>query len=164
MKKILISISALALFSCTNVNSDSEKNIKSGDDTISTVDISMGKTDALIDAVEELEKADANETPKLLFKASGTEPGWFGEIYSNKLRLVVDYGKDSLVAEDNFKDLKIDKEYSLAKAIVTNGKSSALALSIKKETCTAASGDKVNYTVSFKLNNKSYKGCGDFVK
>lgn len=164
MKKILVSLSTLLFVACTNVNSDSEKNIQSGEDTIASVDISMSKTDALVDAVEELSKEETTTTSKLVFKASGTEPGWFGEIYSNKLRLVVDYGKDSLIVEDNFSDLKIDNEYRLAKAIVTNGKSSALAMTIKKEPCTTASGDKVNFTVSVKLNNKSYKGCGDFVK
>lgn len=152
------------MIACTDVNSESEKNITHGEDTISSLDISMSKTDALIEAVEELEKADANKSSKLLFKASGTEPGWFGEIYSDKLRLVVDYGKDSLILDDNFTDLTIDKEYNLTKAMVTNGKSTALALSIKKEPCIAASGDKVNYTITVKLNNKSYKGCGDFVK
>lgn len=164
MKKIFVSIGALLLVACTDVNSDSEKNIKSGDDTIASVDISMSKMDGLVEAVEELSKEEPSETSRLLFKASGTEPGWIGEIYSNRLRLIVDYGKDSLVIEDNYGDLKIEKEYTIAKASVTNGKSTALAMTIKKEPCTAASGDKVNYTVSFKLNNKSYRGCGDFVK
>jgi len=164
MKNILISLGLLSLAACTQVNSESEKNITSGEDTISTVDISMGKTDALIDAVEELSKEETADAPKLLFKASGMEPGWFGEIYSNKLRLIVDYGKDSLIVEDVFKDLKIEKDYTYNHAAASNSKANALSLTIKKESCTAASGDKVNYTVSFKLNNKSYKGCGDFVK
>lgn len=164
MKKLIISLSIVSLTACTQVNSESEKNVTHGDDTVSTVDISMGKTDALVNAVEELSKEETPESPKLIFKASGTEPGWFGEIYTNKLRLVVDYGKDSLLIEDTFKDLKVDKTYTYNHASASSNKASALSLTIKKEACTAASGDRVNFTVSFRLNNKSYSGCGDFVQ
>lgn len=164
MKKLIISLGVLSLTACKQVNSESEKNITQGEDTISTVDISMGKTGALVEAVEELSKEEATESTKLIFKASGTEPGWFGEIYNNKLRLIVDYGKDSLLVEDNFKDLTIDKTYTYNHASASSHKADALSLTIKKENCTAASGDNVNYTVSFRLNNKSYTGCGDFVQ
>lgn len=164
MKKIIISLSILGLSACTQVNSESEKNITQGEDTISSVDIPMGKTDAIVNAVEELSNEESNAPQKLLFKASGMEPGWFGEIYSNKLRLIVDYGKDSLIVNENFVDLKIDNSYTYNHASASSNKANALSLTIKKESCTATSGDKVNYTVAFRLNNKSYSGCGDFVQ
>ncbi len=158
---IICAFTAFFLGACTQVNTQGEKTITQGDDTISSVDISVSKTGGLVDLVEEVEKS---ETPKLLFKASGTEPGWFAEMHTNKLRLVVDYGKDSLIIEDTFKDFESEKNFVYVKAINENGKSAALSLAIKKESCTAASGDKEDFTVSFKFNNKSYKGCGSFVK
>ena len=162
MKTIIIcAFTAFVLSACTQVNTQGEKTITQGDDTISTVDISVSKTGGLVDLVEEVEKA---ESSKLLFKASGTEPGWFAEFYTNKLRLVVDYGKDSLIIEDTFKDFSNEKSFVYVKAINVNSKSSALSLAIKKEACTGASGEKEDFTVSFKLNNKSYKGCGSVVK
>lgn len=164
MKILPIFIVALTFFACTQVNSDAEKHITSGDDTISKVDISVTKTEALTNLAEELSESEEKETSKLLFKASGSEPGWFGEIYSDKLRLVVDYGKDSLILNESFKDFNPENNYDLTKAIVNNGKSTALVLTVKKGNCTAASGDIEAFTMSFKLNNKAYKGCGSLVK
>lgn len=158
---IICAFTALILSACTQVNTQGEKNITQGDDTISSVDISVTKTGGLLDLAEEVEKA---ESPKLLFKATGSEPGWFAEIYSNKLRLVVDYGKDSLIIEDTFKDFENEKNFVYVKSISENGKANALSLSINKGACTEASGEKQDYLVSFKLNSKSYKGCGSLVK
>lgn len=160
-KLIICAITAFLLSACTQVNSKGEKTITEGDDTISTIDISVSKTGGLVDLVEEVEKA---ESPKLLFKASGSEPGWFGEIYNNKLRLIVDYGKDSLIIEDAFKDFQNEKSFVYVKAITENNKANALSLSITKSPCVGASGEKEDFTVAFKLNNKTYKGCGSFVK
>jgi uncharacterized membrane protein len=162
MNKLIIwGITAFLLSSCTQVSSKSEKTITEGDDTISTVDISVSKTGGLVDLVEEVEKA---ESPKLLFKASGSEPGWFAEIYNNKLRLVVDYGKDSLIIEDTFKGFDNETNFVYVKSIIENKKANALALTIKKSPCVAASGDKAEFSVSFKLNNKSFQGCGNVIK
>lgn len=158
---IICAFTALILCACTQVNTQGEKNIIQGDDTISSVDISVTKTGGLLDLAEEVEKA---ESQKLLFKATGSEPGWFAEIYSNKLRLVVDYGKDSLIIEDTFKDFENEKNFVYVKSINENGKANALSLSINKGVCTEASGEKQDYLVSLKLNSKSYKGCGSLVK
>lgn len=164
MNKWLFLIIPLTLLACTQVNSSSEKNITNGADTLSKVDISVSKTEGLLNLTEELEHIEEKAASKLLFKASGSEPGWFGEIYNNKLRLIVDYGKDSLILEDSFDGFNPEKNYNLVKAITYNGKATALSLNLTKGNCTSASGDVESYSVSLKLNNKSYKGCGSMVK
>ena len=160
IKYTLIGVTALFLISCTQVNSNGEKTITQGGDTIGEVDISLSKWDA----VEELSKIDEPKVDKILFKASGTEPGWFVEVYSNKLRLVVDYGKDSLLIEDKFDISETKETFAYSKSTTIGGKNIALAIAINNKPCVSTSGDKENRSISIKLNNKEYKGCGSFVK
>lgn len=165
MKKIVIPIIAVFLITaCNQLNTNGQKTVKEGDDTIASVDISVSKLDALTNLVEEEEKDYAKEN-KLLFTAHGSEPGWFAQFYGNKLRLVVDYGKDSLLIEDSFEKLDDSKGYSYSKAKSENGEKYALTVSIANTPCVyTASGDKEDRTVIVKLNNKIYKGCGSFSK
>lgn len=163
MKKyILFSAAIFAFIACTQVNSNGEKNITLGEDTVASVEISTSKVDALNALAEMDEEA---EPSKLLFKASGIEPGWFAEFYTNKLRLVVDYGKDSLIMDhQKFEGLDnkdgyifaIQGEKDLSKNIVVN---------IDNKSCVdAGSGDKKDRAVVVFYKGKTYKGCGSFVK
>ena len=81
IKNTLIGLTALFLVSCTQVNTSSDKAITQGGDTVAEVDISLSK----MDAVEELSNIEEPKEDKILFKASGTEPGWFAEIYQYKI-------------------------------------------------------------------------------
>ena len=159
-KHTLIGLSALFLVSCTQVNTSTDKTITQGGDTVGEVDISLSKWDA----VEELSKIDEPAVNELLFKASGSEPGWFAEFYTHKLRLVVDYGKDSLLIDDKFDISETKEVFSYSKNTTIGGKNIALAIAINNKPCVSASGDKENRSVSIKLNNKEYTGCGSFVK
>jgi uncharacterized membrane protein len=165
MKKIVIPIIALFVATaCNQLNSKGEKTVKEGDDTVANVDISVSKLDALTNLVEEEEQRHAKEH-KLLFTAHGSEPGWYAQFYSDKLRLVVDYGKDSLWIEDTFENLDDTKGYNYSKAKSEDGEKYALAIAIANTPCVySASGDKEDRSVTVKLNNKTYKGCGSFVK
>jgi uncharacterized membrane protein len=161
MKKlILFCFTISALMSCTQVNSTGEKIITQGGDTVSSVEISTSKIDALIS----LSEIDEPQTNVLKFKASGIEPGWFAEVYENKLRLIVDYGKDSLVMESKFEDLDNKNGFVFDK----NGDKSPsnnVKVYIQNKSCTdAGSGEKKDRIVSIIYKSKIYKGCGSFVK
>lgn len=159
IKYILVSLTALFLVSCSQVNSNGEKIITQGGDTIGEVDISLSK----MDLVEELSKIDEPETSKLLFKASGTEPGWFAEFYNNKLRLVVDYGKDSLNVESQFDNL--DSKDGFMYEIAIGDKTNKNFIQIINKSCTdAGSGDTKDRQVALSYKGKTYKGCGNFSK
>ena len=160
IKYVLVGLSALFLVSCTQVNSNGNKTFTQGNDTVVEVEISMSK----MDAVDELSKMDEPASSKLLFKASGTEPGWFAEFYNNKLRLVVDYGKDSILINDTFNISESDKTYAYSKIVGENNKNSTVSVAFNSTPCTTASGDAANRSVSIKFKNKEYKGCGNFVK
>lgn len=163
MKKYILFSSALfALIACTQVNSTGEKNITLGDDTVASVEISTSK----IDALNTLAEMDEEVKPsKLLFKASGIEPGWFAEFYNNKLRLVVDYGKDSLIMDNQKIEGLDDKEGYIF--VVQGDKDAAknVGINIINKSCIdAGSGDKKDRTVVVTYKGKTYKGCGSFVK
>lgn len=160
MKKlILIGSISFTLISCTQVNSNGEKTITQNGDTVTEVGISLNKYDAIT------ELAEIEDPQELLFKASGTEPGWIAEVYNNKLRLVVDYGKDSLIIEkQNFDDLDDEDGFTFE---VTGEKDNNknIYLRIINSSCIApGSGNKEDRTVHVTYKGKSYKGCGSFVK
>lgn len=162
MRKTLIFGTAIVmLMACTDVNTNGEKTITQDGDTISNVEISVSKVDALANLLEEDE---SNEESELLFKAHGSEPGWLADVYNNKLRLVLNYGKDSLWVDDTFKGLDAVTGYSFAKAWSINGQNVAVSLSISNTSCTGTNGNKEERTVSLKVNNVEYKGCGSFIK
>ena len=154
VKTITLSIAALFLFSCTDVNSSGEKTVKQGEDTVTDVNISLSK----MDMVEELSKVD----DKVIFKAQGTEPGWIAEFSYSKLRLVLDYGKDSLIVEDSFEKVNDKTGFSYTKTIADN---KSITVSVQNKPCIeSGSGDKAERTVIVKYNATIYKGCGEGIK
>lgn len=150
MKKIigLLAI-VLTISSCTQINSTGEKNVTKGDDTIADMDISLSK----MDVVEELANI---EDDRILLKASGSEPGWFAEFYSTKIRLVVDYGKDSLTFVRKNEDLSKDNLNILF------GKSDEI--NITKKACTNAAGEVTDRTLNITYKGKKYQGCGILIQ
>lgn len=163
MKKYILFSSALfALIACTQVNSTGEKNITLGEDTVASVEISTSKVDAL-NALAEMD--EETEPSKLLFKASGIEPGWFAEFYTDKLRLLVEYGKDSLII-DNQKMEGLDNKDGYIFAVQgEKDLNKNVGINIINKSCVdAGSGDKKDRTVVVTYKGKTYKGCGSFVK
>ncbi len=152
MKKIIFLIATVCVvISCTQVNSTSDKSITKGEDTLADVNVSLSK----MDLVEEL--ANVKDNDEVLFKASGSEPGWFAEFYNKKIRLVVDYGKDSVIIEHNNDGLtkKEDQKISLGKA----GE-----ILIQHKSCNAISGEVAERSVTVVYKSKQYQGCGSFNK
>ena len=96
--------------------------------------------------------------------ARGSEPGWYAEFFADHLRLLVDYGADSLILEKDFSGINNDKTYSAA--IVENStenkdhKSISLSIALTDKPCTEeASGEKREKSISIKYKGKTYKGC-----
>lgn len=153
---LILSLSTIVILSaCKDVNSHSDTAVTSGSDTITEAEISVSKTDALINSVEELSKEPES---KLLFKASGFEPGWLLNIHTDKLKLICDYGNDSILINNDFSKLTNDKVYSYSN-------NSNFNLNITNKPCNdEATGDKKDYTVSIQFKGKNFKGCGSFEK
>ena len=116
MKKIVLLVASFSVFifsSCTQVDSTSNKTITQGNDTLSDVKISLSNADKN----DTISKQVTEKIPELLFKAHGSEPGWFIEIYNNKMRMLLDYGKDSLLITDAFDNLNNEKGFNYSKAV-----------------------------------------------
>lgn len=152
---ILSLFASVVLSACKDVNSHSDTAVTTGADTITEAEISVSKTDALINAVEELSKEPES---KLLFKASGFEPGWLLSIHTDKLKLISDYGKDSILINDDFNTLTKDKAF-------TYSNNSNFSLNITNKPCNdEATGEKKDCSVSIQFKGKNFKGCGSFEK
>jgi uncharacterized membrane protein len=152
VKNILLGLSFLSLVSCTQVNTTDEKTVTNDGDTVADVDISVSKLDALTNLVEE----EAKKDERIIFKASGTEPGWTAQFNNHQLKLVIDYGKDSVVVDDSFEEVNDEKGFNY-----TN-KEKALSILIVNKPCTEASGNKADRSVSITYKNTTYTGCGGF--
>jgi uncharacterized membrane protein len=110
--------------------------------------------------VETTDVARISKDQKPLVIARGSEPGWYAEFFADHLRLLVDYGKDSLILEKDFSAINNDKTYSATIAESIENKNIALSISLTDKPCTEeASGEKLEKSISIKYKGKSYKGC-----
>jgi len=110
--------------------------------------------------VETADVARVSKNQKPLVIARGSEPGWYAEFFADHLRLLVDYGKDSLILEKDFSAINNDKTYSATIAESIENKNIALSISLTDKPCTEeASGEKREKSISIKYKGKSYKGC-----
>lgn len=157
MKKIILPaiVSLLLVASCTQVNSNGEKTVMQGEDTISDVNISLSK----MDAVEELANMKEEGAAKLLFKASGAEPGWTAEFYADRIFIVADQGTDKITIRRENADL--DQTADL-KIKLSSGVDDCIT--IQNKPCTNMAGEKESRTVTMLYNGRQYSGCGSFVK
>ncbi len=157
MKKIILPcfVSLLFLASCTQVNSTGEKTITQGEDTVSDVNISLSK----MDAVEELANMKEEGTAKLLFKASGSEPGWYAEFYSDRVFVVAEQGAAKITVKrvNNDLDQEADVKIDLGSSLVD-------CITIQNKSCTNMAGEQESRYVKMVYNGKLYTGCGSFVK
>lgn len=156
--KIVIIPLLILLSACTQVNSNAETEITRGKDTLSKIEIAISKINAS-DTLKEVHNS------KLLFKARGTEPGWLAEVFTDKLRLLLNYGKDSVLVSDKFENLESPDGYTYTTAAVIDGKSNKLTVFIENKPCIEeASGEKAERAVTITYGNITYKGCGNFSK
>ena len=142
------------LFSCNVPKNDSEENISINKLEILT---SLGEEDTVKiieeNKVEALDNNRLSKNQKPLVIARGSEPGWYAEFFADHLRLLVDYGKDSLILENDFSAINTNKSFN---TVIEN----KLNISISNTPCTEeASGEKREKSISIKYNGKTYKGC-----
>jgi uncharacterized membrane protein len=152
MKKIFHNIVLISvLTACTSVHTEGAKEIRKGEDTVAKVHVEVS-------GGEMNERKMKNNN--LRFEAHGTEPGWFIQISDSKLRLLADYGTDSVIIEDSFENMKPQTDFNYNK----NTGPDKLELRIKNNPCTdAGSGEQLTQTVSVTWKGKSYNGCGKFL-
>ncbi len=152
MKLITISALLLMIASC---------NLEIKDDSIPT-----SKTEALTmladDSTEVTDDRSEEKTTskEVILKARGSEPGWYAEFYTDRVKLLLNYGKDSLTWKADFSDLTTKKNFKATMKENNNGKTSELTILLKEESCTeSASGDQKNISIVLIYNNQSYSGC-----
>ena len=122
-------------------------------------EIPLGKLDALTKLAEDEPMPES----KLLFTARGTEPGWLVEIYAKKLRLLANYGADSLSLDNEFEKIDDPAGFTFTSYSKTNDKEILLEVSLLNKTCSDdATGEIKSREVILKYKNKIYKGCGEF--
>ncbi len=155
MKKIILVLIVAAMFSnCEQIEKiDAQMDADSTDIANEIADM----TNTLV-AVERLAESGGSE---LLFKASGTEPGWTAEYFSDKFKLVVDYGKDSLIIKNISKYFDLNGGYNFSYKNSEGGKEIHLNVKIEDKECIDAAGNKKNRAVTITYNDKVYKGCGE---
>lgn len=151
MKKLFLALLVFGLVSCEQIEKlDAQMEPDSTDVANEIADV---KKEMAI--VEQLAKEGES---KLLFKAFGTEPGWYMEIYSGHMKVLLNYGKDSLWISDDFYKAADSGGFDY-EAENDGGK---ITLKIKDEKCTDdAKGDTHNRKVELKVQNKTYTGWGD---
>lgn len=148
MKKILSICSIFFFFSCQNENKSSvESNPK---DSI-TLHIDTSKTEENTTHNQRI----LTEIPSnLIIIATGTEPGWILNIYSDKYEFIGNYGKDTLRGERTFEAEQIPIYFT----------SSDLSFRIEQKHCLAISGDTLELSVEVKHKGNTYKGCGKIMR
>jgi uncharacterized membrane protein len=151
MKKIFHTISLILMITaCNSVRTEGETEITKGNDTVANLKVEVSN---------EGMNRKMNDN-NLLFEGRGTEPGWFIQIYEGKLRLLVDYGADSVIIADSFEGIKAEENFNYNKVSGDN----KLELNIKNKPCTdEGKGDTSPQTVVVNWKNKSYTGCGKFL-
>lgn len=153
IKYTFIAIGFLGLMSCNQTN-ENKSNTQNDE-----ANIVLSKTEALVNLTEEAETSTTPES-KLVFKASGSEPGWAAEFYSDKMRLLYNYGQDSIWIKDSFVDAYGDKGFNYKGVAAVQGAEVPLIISVQNQKCTDMAGNIADRVVTIKLGVTEYKGCG----
>lgn len=157
IKKLSAAVLVVGLMSCEQIAKiDAQMDADSTDVANEIADLkNMG-------LVEKLAEEGESE---LIFVARGSEPGWLAEYYTDKFRLLVDYGKDSLIIQNISKYFDLKGGYSFSYKNSEAGNEVRLNVKIEDKPCIEEStAEKKSKTVTITFNDKVYKGCGDEVK
>ena len=154
LKSLLVAAIVIGFTNCEQIEKI-DKQMDADSTDIANEVSDMGGT---LQAIEKLTREGESE---LLFKASGSEPGWIAEYYTDKFKLVVDYGKDSLIIQNISKYFDLNGGYSFSYKNSEGGKEIHLNVKIEEKECIDAAGNKKPKTVTVTFNDKVYKGCGE---
>ena len=158
-KFTLLFFSILCFSACDHVEKLDKQLYEKGEDSTAITSL-----DQLNEIDEQEKNTERNQVSKLLMKASGSEPGWFAEFYNNRLRLVLDYGKDSLLLVDtSFEKVADPAGFTYLNASISNGKNRSVKIKIDVAECVGASGEKQSRKISVIYNKKTYNGCAELL-
>jgi len=151
--RFIFAFLSIILFSCTGT----QPTVETVSDT--TAFSLAGNSDSL----------NAKEAkPALMFKASGTEPGWTLDFYTDHIKVVLDYGEIEFEMEQAWEDqdsLISGKKYKKTFTIPgQSGEATDFVMEIDPQPCTDDAGDKASHTAKLTFSKKEYIGCGKFVK
>ena len=152
MKKLFALIFVIGFFNCEQI-----EKIDRQMDADST-DIA----NEIADMKAEAEKRGANlGSGELLYKAVGSEPGWYAEFYTNKFRMLMNYGNDSIVL---FREFEQGGNLNFSYKNEEDGQKVNMNVKLEDKECTDAAGGKNPNTVTVQFNAKTFTGCGTPVK
>ncbi len=154
MKKLFLALLVIGLVSCEQI----EKLDKQMEPDSTDIANEIADIKTKMDAVEQLSKEGKSV---LLFKAFGSEPGWYMEIYPSHMKVLFNYGQDSLLISDDFDNAADEKGFEYS----ADNEGGKIKVKILNESCKDESvGDTHNRKVEMIIQNKMYKGCGDIQK
>jgi hypothetical protein len=150
LNKFCFFLSVLFISSCDSIPEDTES------------EIPLSKTDLLISALDN--EPSEEKTNTLLFKANGFEPGWLIEIYEQNIKVILDYGNDSLLVKADFSKMKKSEAFSFQAEVDKNGTKMPLNIKLENTSCKdEATGELKEAKVTMKIGDKSYIACGNYL-
>lgn len=121
----------------------------------STVETKNGENTA--SSIPQQRRTASGDTLHPILIARGHEPGWFAQFYEHRLRLLYNYGEDSLHVRNDFSALRGGNAFQLIKP----ANCEALTVDVRTESCTeAGSGEQRERTVIVTLGDLRLRGCG----
>lgn len=104
------------------------------------------------------------DTTRPILIARGNEPGWYAEFFNNRVKLLLNYGKDSLTLQHNFSRIASDSSYNAIISKTTfdedSEKSVKLSVSVLNKACNEdGSGEKREKSITLIYNGKTLNGC-----
>lgn len=151
-------IFTLVFYSCNVPKEGEQESLVTGKKEVETNLESVDTNNVNEEKVNEVQtNSRVLKNTKLLLIARGSEPGWYAEFFEDHLRLLIDYGTDSLILEKDFSKINADKAFNTS---LENKSTPPLIISISEKPCVEeASGEKREKSISIKYKNKTYKGC-----
>ncbi len=142
---------ALIAFSCNNTSVQSNKsntNIveQNETDTILT-NKRIQDSNVIVDNHKQI-------NDEIIYKASGSEPGWYMELTTTQVRFINNYGQDTMIFEHK-------KDIEKLPLLITK---EDISIKIDKQKCTAVSGEEKLLLVEINYKGKTLRGCGDKIK
>lgn len=161
--KLLIPALFFTLFACNNIKE--EDNIPTSKLEILT---SLGELDEDSTKTKKEEAVGSQNASAPILTARGSEPGWYAQFFTDHVKLLLNYGKDSVTINHDFTNIDKDGPYICKTTDATNinGKktTASLLVIIEDKPCTEASGETKERTISLNYNGKDYKGCASAQK
>jgi uncharacterized membrane protein len=148
MKKTLVVLLAFSLLSCEQIEKiDAQMDADSTD-----IANELAEMSGTLGVVERL-----THESEVLFQAVGSEPGWYAEFHTDKFRMLMNYGKDSIVL---FREFSKGGDLNFTYNNTEDGQNIKMKVQVENKECTDAAGGKNPNTVTVTFNEQTFTGCG----